>query len=186
MAEISDQSQSLRFGLHLCTSILSHSQVLQPQQQLPLTLASVDPMHGTVASLWGTPSFDLDIIILDKEKCWQHWTCSYSLWGEIRALDTQQLRSTTLNNTNNTTTLAHQLHELALIVYIHCSIQFSISPFHSIFQSSDQRHLSFHVVLAAGLKTAQFIFLTAAGIRTTFWTVYSIPYWSHAYLFSFS
>ena len=28
-----------------------------------------------------------DIMILDKEECWQHWTCSYSLCVEIRALN---------------------------------------------------------------------------------------------------
>ena len=31
---------------------------------------------------------DYDIMISDKEECWQHQTCSYRLCSEIRALDT--------------------------------------------------------------------------------------------------
>ena len=61
----------------------------------------------------GTPSFDHDIMAIGKKERWQHWTCSYSLCGEVRALDTQYLAQ------------QHQLHELAIIVWIHCSILYS-------------------------------------------------------------
>ena len=76
-------------------------------------------MHALYCS-WslGTTSSDLDIMILVKEECWQHWTCSYNLCSEIRALDIQQLPQPRDS--------MHQPHKLAVTMYIHCSIPYSI------------------------------------------------------------
>ena len=64
-----------------------------------------------------TPSFDHDIMAVGKKECWQHWTCSYSLCGEVRPLDTQ-VPSTTAPDTRVSYNCINSL-------------------FHSIFQSSD-------------------------------------------------
>ena len=40
--------------------------------------------------------------ILDKEECWQHWACSYSLCGEIRAIIYVVASSTLTNSASYT------------------------------------------------------------------------------------
>ena len=41
---------------------------------------------------------DHDIIIPDKEECWQHWTCSYSLCGDILKSSRRIVANSTLKS----------------------------------------------------------------------------------------
>ena len=77
--------------------------------------------------LWGPPSSDRDIVMPDKEECWQHALdfLIQPLRGEIRAPDTVAR----LNLEGQ-----HLQYELAATMNIHSCIPFSIPPFHSIFR----------------------------------------------------
>ena len=86
MAEISAQS-----SVSLLQSLSVH---LDPRSLLGLTTLVTAFLNSSKRGsyVWycswspGTPSSDRDVMIPDKEEC-QHALDLYSLWGEIRALD---------------------------------------------------------------------------------------------------
>ena len=89
-AEISTQSQLLLFFLLRSSSV--HSILGLTLTTLVATFldsSKCGPHAWYCSYSSGTPSSDHDIMTVGKKECWQHWTCSYSLSGEVRALDTQ-------------------------------------------------------------------------------------------------
>ena len=72
----------------------------------------------------GTPSSDCDIMIPDKEEC-----CQHALDLLIQPLRWDKSHRHIL--ANSTLKEQRQLHELAVTMNSHCSIPFSIPPFHS-------------------------------------------------------
>ena len=81
------------FSLFTSVFVCASRSLVTPRSHKPsLTVVSMAPIHGAVASLQRPQVLAVTSQYQTRKTAGNmHWTCSYSLCGEIRALDIQQL-----------------------------------------------------------------------------------------------